>query len=230
MTMPSTILPSYVTIDPKSQWHVSGLLCTAMESMTLPSRLKSRDGIRETLDQIASALNVNGNQNIAKLRMSIDQKTPTVLNGQADNRLGRPSRLEVRAHSKDMRIPSTERPTDALQITDEDEVASFDMDFFPTEATNQVRGRQRQNRKKAHVFGQAENCRDEEDGTSTPIDAEEEEDGRERARRRAAGLPIIQKSVQVVFSVALGSKCSNVSRILYLIQVFAKSHPTFTVS
>jgi hypothetical protein len=167
-------------IDPKSQWHVSGLLCTAMESMTLPSRLKLRDGVRETLDQLASALNVNGNQNIAKLRMSVDHKSVAVLNGH-----DRPGRLDVRAESRDMRIPSRERSAD------EDDVATFDMDFFPTESTEPVRGRQ--SIEKAHVFGQAENYRDDEDQVNDH--ANEEDEGHERARRRAAGLPVIQKSV-----------------------------------
>lgn len=157
-----------------------------MESMTLPSRLKARDGTRETLDQIASALNINGNQNIAKLRMGVDQKSVAVLNGNSHDR---PGRLEVRAQSRDMRIPSRERSTDAPQITDEDDVATFDMDFFPTDATEQPRGRQ--NYKKPHVFGQAENYRDDEDQKNDK--ANEEDEGHERARRRAAGLPIVQK-------------------------------------
>ena len=190
------MLPSYVTIDPKSQWHVSGLLCTAMESMTLSSRLKARNGTHEALDQIASVLSVNGNQNIAKLRMSVDQKSVAVLNGQGHDQ---PGRLEVRAQSRDMRIPSRERSTDAPHITDEDDVATFDMDFFPMEAIEQVRGRQ--SVKKAHVFGQVENYRGEEDQKSEK--ANEEEEGRERARRRTAGLPVIQKSVQIFSSVLI---------------------------
>lgn len=180
------MLPSYVTINQQSQWHVSGLLCTAMESMTLPSRLKIRNGTREMLDQIASALNINGNQNIAKLRMSIDNKSVAVLNGHGHDRSGR---LEVRAQNRDTRIPSRERSTDAPQITSEDDIATFDMDFFPAEETEQLRDRQ--NFKKAHVFGQAENYRDDEDGKNDEIN--EEDEGHERARRRAAGLPIIQK-------------------------------------
>ena len=187
MSLPSTMLPSYVTIDPKSQWHVSALLCTAFESVTLPSRLKPRDGSRETLDQISSALNINGNQNIAKLRMSIDQKA--ALNGH-----DRPGRLEVGAQGSDVRIPSRERSTDANPITstDEDDGARLDMDFFPTEATE---GRDQQSNKRAHVFGQAESYRDDEDQEGEQ--ANKEEAGLERARRRAAGLPIIQKSVQL---------------------------------
>jgi hypothetical protein len=189
MTMPSTILPSYVTIDYQSQWHVSGLLCTALESMTLPSRLKARNGIRETVDGITSALNVNGNQNIAKLRMSIDQKAVSALNGHSQ-----PGRLEGRTQSRDMRISSRERSTDAPQLEDEDDVALFDMDFFPTEAKELIRGRR--STKKPKIFGQAENYRNED---LTSEQDNEEDVGYERTRRRAAGLPVIHKSVHLVF-------------------------------
>lgn len=188
MTVPS-MLPSYVTIDYQSQWHVSGLLCTALESMTLPSRLKARNGIRETVDGIASALNINGNQNIAKLRMSVDKNSPSTQNGHH-----RPGALEARAQSRDMRIPSRERSPDAPQLSDDDDIATFDMDFFPTEEKEQIRGRQRS--KKTHIFGQAETYRDDD---QTSEQDNEEDEGYERARRRAAGLPIIHKSVHLLY-------------------------------
>jgi hypothetical protein len=175
MTIPSATLPSYVMLDRHSQWHVSGLLSTALESMTLPSRLKVA---RETLDELASALNVNGNQNIAKLRMSIDQKA--ALNGHT-----RPGRLEVRAQSRDMRIPSQERL--AVITPHEAELTTYDMDFFPSEV-EQIRGRRND---KPHVFGQTETYRGDEDLDHQELD--EEDEGHERARRRAAGLPIIHK-------------------------------------
>jgi hypothetical protein len=179
MTMPSTVLPSYVMLDPHSQWHVSGLHSTALESMTLPSRLKAT---RETLDQLGSALNVNGNQNIAKLRMSIDQKV--ALNGHHLS-----GRLEVRAESRDMRVPSQERHNHTSDVPDENDLTTFDMDFFPTETGEQIRGRR--SVKKPHVFGQAENYR----GDEIPEDEKtnEEDEGYERARRRPAGLPVIHK-------------------------------------
>jgi len=145
--------------------------------MTLPSRLKSS---RETLDQLASALNINGNQNIAKLRMSIDQKA--TLNGH-----DRPGRLEVRAQSRDMRIPSQELSANN-SIQDDEDPDIFDIDFFPTEAADQVRGSRTV--KKIHVFGQAETYRGGEDQQE---ETNEDEEGHDRARRRAAGLPIIHK-------------------------------------
>jgi len=183
MTIPSTTLPTYVTLNPHSPWHVSGLLSTVLESMTLPSRLKNN---RVTLDELANALNINGNQNIAKLRMSIDQKA--ALNGHH-----RPGRLEVRpevrAQSRDMRLPSQERPS-AVEALDEGDPSTFDMDFFPTEIAEQTRGRR--TAKKAHVFGQSEAYRGDEDEEKATTNDDEE--GYERARRRAAGLPVIHKS------------------------------------
>jgi hypothetical protein len=200
--MPS-MLPSDVTIDHQSQWHVSGLLCTALESMTLPSRLKARNGIRETVDGIARALNINGNQNIAKLRMSVDQNSPSTQNGH--HRLGG---LEARAQKRDMGIPSTERSADAPQLSDEDGIATFDMDFFPTEAKEQFRGRHCI--KKTHIFGQAETYRDED---QTSEQEREEDEGYERARRRAAGLPLIHKSVHLIYLSLLYVVLSRISRV-----------------
>ena len=174
ITIPST-LPSYVTLDPVSQWHVSGLLSTALESMTLPSRLKQQHESRENLDQLASALNINGNQNIAKLRMSIDQKSE--LSGHY-----RSGRLEVHAQSNDFRMPSQDRHIDELSQEEEDDPTTLDMEFFPAE-TRSI--------KESHVFGQAVTYRAEENQNDKKVATEDE--GYERARRRAAGLPIIQK-------------------------------------
>jgi len=198
MTMPSAALPSYVMLDPKSQWHVSALLSTAMESMTLPSRLKLRDGAIQTLDHIASALNINGNQNIAKLRMSIDQKCTSVVNGR--HRVGR---LEVRAQSRDSRLPSQVRSNDEPDIAEGDDVTTFDMDFFPAEAAEQGRGRW--SVKKTHVFGQAENYRGDEDTEENEKMDLDEDEGFERARRRAAGLSVIHKTRTPMFFPLLDS-------------------------
>ncbi|CZR54439.1 related to beta tubulins [Phialocephala subalpina] len=182
MTVQSAMLPSYVVIDMQSQWHVSGLLSAALETMTLPSRLKVQGRNRETMDQLVNALNVNGNQNIAKLRMSIDQKE--ALNGH-----DRPGRSNVRAQSRDTRMRSQDRRAEEVQDVEKDEVSTFDMVFFPPESLEQSRGQR--STKKTHVFGQAESLRSSGD---VPADEATEDEGFERARRRAAGLPIIQKS------------------------------------
>lgn len=171
-------------MDMHSQWHVSALLSTALETMTLPSRLKSHDSSRETIDQLVNALNVNGNQNIAKLRMSIDQN-------EALNDHSRPGRLDVGTESGDTRMPSQSRHAEESHDDKEDEVSTFDMDIFPPESLEQNRGRRAL--KNPHVFGQAESYRVSEGANTNETTGEDE--GFERARRRAAGLPIIQKSV-----------------------------------
>lgn len=183
MAMPSS-LPSYVAMDTHSPWHISGLLSTAVESMTLPSRLKNG---RESLDQLASALNVNGNQNIAKLQMSIDQKAE--LNGHGD-RLGRSEKLEIRAQSRDTRMPSQGRNA-ASDNPIADRLTTFDMGFFPAESAEPGRGRK--SVKEAHIFGQAETYRSDKDQENEQANDEDEDEGYDRARRRAAGLPVIHK-------------------------------------
>lgn len=188
IALPLKALPAYVVIDPNSQWHVSALLATAWESMTLPSRLKLQDGGRETIDQLTSALNINGNQNIAKLRMSIDQ--PQVINGRHE-----PGRLNPHSREGDMRAPLQERRvTGAVTAGHEYELRTLDMDLFPSETGEQVRGCR--TTKRPHVFGQAEYHRSDEKGVADDANEMHWEmgEGYERARRRAAGLPIIQKT------------------------------------
>lgn len=147
--------------------------------MTLPSRLKLHDSNRETMDQLVRALNINGNQNIAKLRMSIDQSS--ALNGSQ-----RPGRSDDRDKSRDTRIPS--RDGRAHNNEDDAKPEILDMDFFPTETGEQIRGRH--TKKEPHVFGQTESHRGKD---STDVDDDGRDQGFERARRRAAGLPIIHK-------------------------------------
>jgi hypothetical protein len=195
MTLPTTKLPAYVTVDPQSPWHVSGLLSAAFESMSLTSRLKIKNGSRQTMDGLISALNINGNQNIAKLRMSVDQTT--ALNGHH-----RSGRLAASTESKDSRVRSQDRSAHDSQADEETDLATFDMDFFPADTGEQI-SRQPSN-KEPHVFGQAEGYRVRE--ISDSQETNEEDEGYERARRRAAGLPLIQKSVGIISSSDLCSE------------------------
>ncbi|KAI9050043.1 hypothetical protein LZ554_006188 [Drepanopeziza brunnea f. sp. 'monogermtubi'] len=182
MTVPSSRLPGYVTIDMKSQWHIGSLLSTAFETMTLPSRLRMHNNSRASMDQLVNVLNVNGNQNIAKVQMSIDQRASS--NGQ--QQVAGP---DLRAKSRDLRLPSHERRVEEEPSSKGDkELNTFDVDFFPETAEQ---GRNRRAVKEPHVFGQAEIYR-ANDQQECEIEDTEEEAGHERARRRAAGLPIIQ--------------------------------------
>ncbi|CAG8955192.1 hypothetical protein HYFRA_00007208 [Hymenoscyphus fraxineus] len=175
LTVPSGILPPYMKLNLQSEWHISALLATAVESVSLPSRLKLQNSSRETLSLLENSLNINGNQTIAKLQMSVDQKDAAngVQNGDAP----------LLSESTDSRIFSQ------ADASTDSETKNLDMEFFPTGGEEQVRGPRRS--KKVHVFGQTELSRTSEDvDPSNPTGAY---DGYERARRRAAGLPIIQK-------------------------------------
>ncbi|KAL0640182.1 mtDNA inheritance, partitioning of the mitochondrial organelle [Maublancomyces gigas] len=68
-------LPSYVTMDSTSKWHAMGLLSVAMETCTLPTRIRDNDstGFLGRFDDMVTLLNVSGNQKIANLAMSIHQ-------------------------------------------------------------------------------------------------------------------------------------------------------------
>jgi hypothetical protein len=191
MTVPSDNLPAYITLDQNSSWHVSALISTALESMTLPSKLKSKNGMRETLDELAAALNVNGNQNIAKLQMSIGSVSKPV----QQNDHGRSGRLAVHGQNVDPRMPLREGWGDDVEKSGEAASSALDMDFFPSNEPSQHRGRPKT--KKLHIFGEVENFRGHKKELPD-YDAKDDEhgvDGRERARRRAIGLPIVHRLV-----------------------------------
>lgn len=86
------------------------------------------------------------------------------------------------------------------RLTEEDEdgeLAELDMDFFPAEAPATGRGGRRADRR-LHTFGRVESSRsDRETGEG---DEGDNLDGRDRARRRAAGLPILHKFVSSFLS------------------------------
>ena len=114
--------------------------------------------------------------------MSIERK-PEV-NGNSQSR-----RLEIRAQSRDTRLPSQERGSAESRPVDGDDPNVLDMDFFSPDEIQPSRGRY--SSKKTHVFGQAESYRDNEDAKDDAADDKDE--GYIRARQRAAGLPLIHK-------------------------------------
>jgi hypothetical protein len=144
--------------------------------------------MRESLDEIAASLNVNGNQNIARLQMTIGSKeSPEQSNGES-----RSGQLVVPSQTRDSRMPLQDGRAMAGTPPDEDE-APLDMDLFPSEELNLGRGRHAT--KRLHIFGQAEVSRGEDDEDSEDNDF----DGQERSRRRAAGLSIVHKLVTSQF-------------------------------
>ena len=145
------------------------------------------------MDGFIRALNINGNQNIARLQMAIDQTT-------APNGHHKAGRMDPPTQSMDLRAPSRERDVTESGNHDDSNITTFDMDFFPAES-GERNGRERTSGKKTYVFGQAENYRVEEVTDSKGTNDVNE--GYERTRRRAAGLPLIQKLVCFPFFLAI---------------------------
>jgi hypothetical protein len=78
---PPMSIPPYLSLDCHSEWQTAALLTTAIESMTLPSRLRLIRGNHGSLEGMETVLNVNGDQKIFKLQSSI--LTRGQLNGHA---------------------------------------------------------------------------------------------------------------------------------------------------
>ena len=64
-------LPEYIQIDHESQWHTSAMLSMALETMTLPSRIKENEFEHGFLNDMEATLNLNGNQRIAWAQCSV---------------------------------------------------------------------------------------------------------------------------------------------------------------
>ena len=148
----------------------------ALESMTLPSRLRPDQGIRGTLNDMEALLNVNGNQRIATLECSIMET--------ADN-IGTSSPAQT-----DQRMPNTSDEVhgeDAMQET----TARSDVDLSCGEARPTAFG-SIQHRAIEHIFARVESLRDQNQQTVMTIG---ERDESSKKRRRLAGLPITHRFV-----------------------------------
>ena len=88
LSVPPTQAPQYLRFDRGSQWHTSALLSAALESTTLPTRLRHDIQKRGFADDLEAALNVNGNQRIAQLGYSMldPEDAPLAVHGSTDDR------------------------------------------------------------------------------------------------------------------------------------------------
>ena len=136
--------------------------------MTLPSRLKALCEKQVTLAQLGDLLNVNGNQKIACLQLSILK--PELGNSQS---LGNP-----RVTACDPRQAGTPSKEDAVPA----DVVASDMDLSPREIGQSQKGPS----PKVHTFCQVEVVR----GTPSngiPVDSTHQ------LLQRLAGLPVVQR-------------------------------------
>lgn len=196
---PPIQLPAYVCMDGSSQWHTAGLLSIALESVTLPSRLRANNGQWWVLNDFEAALNVNGNQRIARLECSL--RDPKVLAEQ------RRERGIKEASTADQRTPVTGPGTSnllddesGLQAAKDASLRHLDIDFFAGHSMIPS-GQLTRIAKERHVFGHTDSFRGDYERPSSGDDGVEA--GLARKRRRIAGLPLAERSVIIILFTLL---------------------------
>ena len=170
-------LPQYVHLDRASQWHTSALLSMAVESMTIPSRLRPDQSKRGLLADMESILNVNGNQRVTSLQCSILNPTRSDGNGAA-----------LAGSGHDQRVPGSNTRNTPGEDDLQEANASFDVDLSGGETMTSNYGRANE-----HIFARVESLRDK---GQHEIEVNNEDGDAGRKRRRLAGVPTIQRSVR----------------------------------
>lgn len=184
LSFPAAPLPPYVHLDRSSQWHVAALLSAAVESMTLPSRI--RPGIQKGgfLGDLEAALNVNGYQRVAQLQCSIIIDPEDEL----------PQDSSIKG-SKDRRLVSNTNHTMVKEDEVENVRTSLDINLSSGDGTSSASSVAKQD----HVFGAVEEIRGKVEETQEERDPDEVSYGQKQ--RRCAGLAVIERFVRVVLYV-----------------------------
>ena len=135
------------------------------------------------LGDLELALNVNGNQRIARLQASLIDP----------EQLSISSTTPAKPSEKDDRVPTSRLVQVNLQAEDgEREAQSFDLNFFPSGPPSQPRFNNLA-LTPAHTFGQVETYRANLDDMPQLISeeaGEDEDESAARKRRRITGLPV----------------------------------------
>ena len=179
--MPAGSLPPYLQINQDSPWHTGALLSMALESMTLPSRMRRIENQGATLADLEAILNSNGNQKIAQLQYSI--KNPSELS--SDHSKSADKNDDPRISRMNTREPLLN------QDESSDLTTRNDMDFFGSEPHPSTSYRES---KTARVFGRVESLR----GALQQKDVTREtEDEWSRKRRRLTSMPAVHRLVGI---------------------------------
>ena len=179
-------LPNYVRLDRGVEWHVSALLSTAIETMTLSSRLWLEGRRQGSLSDMEAALNVNGNQRISELQCSIlDPKTINRMSSRPGGQASHTAALsqESRTMYREDEVRERARMELDMSLSDTGEDASS------------LSSRDRQS-KKTHIFG-AVTCRrapnvDEEENAEVER-YDDGEIGYTRKRARFSNKPVLER-------------------------------------
>ena len=154
--------------------------------MTLPCRSKRAGHRRPTFNDFEAALNINGNQRISQLAFSV--LDPQVLKDKL-RQVGEPSHSDPRAGNSQYSHALAEKDSpDACDIAGTD----LDVNLLP-EVIDETLVSLKRSEKAAHVFGQVESLRGPFGAQG--IEAQSEDDGYSRKRRRLHGMPLVERSV-----------------------------------
>ncbi len=198
-----SVLPA--AFDPASTWHTSALLATAIETATLPSRLRHTGG---SLTYLADLLNATGKQSVANLQMSVVQPWRQVKQDARERR--RTEGWDLDGDESEYGGGSSGSGSGSSSGIKMDGDLQLPIDFAPRDESDVVASRlQHQQRKRPRMFGQAivtrANTADDSDGDDAHGDGEQhtgrgsEIDHRDMMHRRFALKPVSQR-----YTVPLG--------------------------
>jgi Tubulin domain len=123
MLVPVTVprvLPDSVNLQPEAQWHTSALLCGGIESITLPTRMKSEDGLPPPrLGEWEAMLCDAGRRRVAALKYGII-----------------PQQDSTPAKERDQRMAGGVENEDDPSHLEEKLNAGLDIDLFPHSASD----------------------------------------------------------------------------------------------
>src|SRR3569833_5642 len=172
IALPQRSLPPNIELDASSQWHTSALLATAVESATLPSRLKDNSN-RDSLGTVTELLNVMGKQTVACLQMNVSDPEKT-------------KDMDASPERRGWRDDEGDGASDDLR---------FDIDFVPPDELGPTR---KNGHVESRLFGQAATNR----GETTPVGAHTLAHGEEVIRRRHAQQPFSRRyGFLIIYSI-----------------------------
>lgn len=139
-TVPKSTPPYLSNFDANSSWHTSALQVAAIESITLPSRLRPTDSARATLDMFEATISNDGKRRIAQLDYTLTHPS-TLTSASANGHSGNDHRIN--GHSQT-----------ANDINDNDDpAADQDIDLTPHRAASDNPSSRHQKRTKGTIFG-----------------------------------------------------------------------------
>ena len=178
---PPESVPDFIDLDRASEWDTTALLVAAVETMTLPARLRGPPELHRSLADLEAVLNVNGNQKVHQLQCKIgsDNDPPNLLPANGQTQITASQRMDRSDHEHDPRASNSTKSSSPTY---------FDVDFS-------VDGMEKaQPAKYTHIFGQVEVGRgaDLRQKNDSPT---QEQDIAGRQARRFGSEPFVERSV-----------------------------------